>query len=368
MPRRSMALDLYTKEDWLKDVYRKSKSSRSERVADVSSNMFMLFCSHEGSNEAEMASEYRKLLKNGEIKGIGQSLNKFIMFLEEDHPEIILNQHAAPKPFKGKTPKTIRTYFGFVKSYLRKVHGIRLTIDDVKDYITFPTQLKEPRKAIPIEILKKLFDNASPTRRALYYVLVSSGMRIGEALALTPKDFHFDENPVRITLDAEITKTKESRETYISSEAAEKIAILIESKPKDRKFLTDVDDIPKAVRTEDQYFDDLRKRLGLIEKYKYSNRNTVNIHGFRSYFHTAATHVYDSAYANALDGHGAYLKTYYSLTPKQRAEKYRKLEPYLLIDSIKLETEKTKDKIIDDLQLQMQKLQDKMTRLELLNK
>ena len=44
------------------------------------------------------------------------------------------------------------------------------------------------------------------------------------------------------------------------------------------------------------------------------------------------------------------------------------LEPSLLIESYKLESEKTKDKIISNLQEEMQKLQDKMTRLELLNK
>ena len=58
---------------------------------------------------------------------------------------------------------------------------------------------------------------------------------------------------------------------------------------------------------------------------------------------------------------------------------FQKLENQSMVEGLKqsqgavdtkigeLETEKTKDKIIESLQEQMQKLQDKMTRLELLN-
>lgn len=56
-------------------------------------------------------------------------------------------------------------------------------------------------------------------------------MRISEALSLKKINFHLDENPVRITLEAEHTKTKESRETYITSEAYEKIKPFLEVIP-----------------------------------------------------------------------------------------------------------------------------------------
>jgi len=46
----------------------------------------------------------------------------------------------------------------------------------------------------------------------------------------------------------------------------------------------------------------------------------------------------------------------------------KELEPSLFIESIKLETEKTKDKTIEILQAQIQKMQDRMERIELLNK
>jgi len=93
----------------------------------------------------------------------------------------------------------------------------------------------------------------------------------------------------------------------------------------------------------------------------------VNIHSFRAYFHTKASQKHGSDYANALDGHGAYLKQYYREDPKERANKYLTLEPSLLIESVKVEAEKTKDRVIETLQSQVEELQNNMKRIELLN-
>ena len=93
----------------------------------------------------------------------------------------------------------------------------------------------------------------------------------------------------------------------------------------------------------------------------------VNLHCLRAYFHTKASQKHGSDYANALDGHGAYLKQYYREDPKERAKKYKELEPSLFIESVKMESEKTKDKIIESMQDQLDKLTAKMQRLELLN-
>jgi hypothetical protein len=71
-----------------------------------------------------------------------------------------------------------------------------------------------------------------------------------------------------------------------------------------------------------------------------------------AYFITKASQKHGSDYSHALSGHGAYLKQYYR-DPRERANKYLALEPNILIESVKLETEKTKDKIIDTLQEQM---------------
>ena len=190
---------------------------------------------------------------------------------------------------------------------------------------------------------------------------------MGEALILTKKNIHLDENPVRITLRAEDTKTKQGRETYISNEAVEKLTPIIESVKDDEQFFINSDNLEYHVSNEDRCFGYLRDKLGFTEKYPNSVRYVVNIHAFRAYFHTKASQKHGVEYSNALDGHSGYLEQYYRLDAKNRAEMYKELESDLLIESVKVEADRTKDKIIETLQENMQKLEDKMLRIELLN-
>ena len=367
MKTKPVSQQIFSKNDWLERVYRKSESESSKQVASTSLRMFEFFCQNEGVSEAQMIENYQVLFKDNDIRSICLALDKFVQFLNQDHPEIILNP-LTNVTFKKKNPKTIRDYFGFVKSYLRLCHAVKISSEDIKDYVQFPKIRKEPRKPISLETIKLIMNHADPRQKALYSILLSSGMRIGEALALTKQNFHLNENPVMITIDADITKTKEGRETYISREGVEKLLPFLEEKSDNEKILSNYDDIKYSVAHECRLFRELCNRIGLTERYRNSNRYVVNLHRLRSFFHTKASLKHGVEYANALDGHGAYLKQYYGLPLEERAKKYKELEPSLLIESVMLESEKTKDNLIESLQEQMEKLQAKMTRLELLNK
>ena len=208
-------IQIYSKNDWLDKMFRKSESEGTKLMAQTALNVFEDFCNYQKKTESQLIRELQMLSKAGEIRKLCLFLDRFVQFMNQDHPDITRLDPFRKKnliSFKRKGPKTIKSYFGFIKSYLRLCHDVKITSEDVKDYITFPKIRKEPRKAVTIEILKRIFHEASPQRRALYNVLVSSGMRLGEALQLTKNDIHFDENPVRVTIRAETTKTKEGRE------------------------------------------------------------------------------------------------------------------------------------------------------------
>jgi integrase len=388
-------------DEWLDKMYRSSKSNRTKVVAQTTLKVFDLFCKDQGMERHQdpdleygyipkMIEQYLiwfnpkpnpEVLVRPEIEKIGKSLDRFVGFMDEDREDILISKNAT---FKKKSPKTIAVYFGFLKSYLRYVHSVKLSTDDIKDFVTFPKEIKYQRQALTLKQLKAIMNNASAKRRALYYVLASSGMRVGEALTLTKRNIHMEENPVRITIDAENTKTNEDRETYISSEAVEKLIPILETvKDEDSTFfMPQGGDLDYYVIREDKIFGYLREKLGIIEatklginpkdsswlqKYKNSVRHKVRIHGFRSHFHTLASRKHSTEYANALDGHSGYLPQYYTLTPEKRAQMYKELEPELYIESVKMESDKTKDKIIEGLTEQMAKMEAKMSRIELLN-
>jgi len=417
----SMNREQYSEKEWLVDLFTPSESSRTVIVAKTSLKIFDIFCKHQGVSREQIIKKYQKWFKPDKIDGerpdpdvrsICISLSKFTQFMNEDHEDVVTSVNTKPgkeSTFKKKSPKTIKLYFGFVKSYLRKCHEIKVSIEDIKDYVIFPKKRKITRQPISLEQLKQIMNEANPKRRALYYVLVSSGMRLGEALTLTKRNFHFEETPVRIEIEAENTKTKEDRSTYISSEAVEKMKRVLgeiyQHKPecdcmecskqifawiephqpecdckKCSRGITMSDVQTINVAYEDQYFGHLRTRLGIklgqkqsnanfdgegfFKRYSNSVRYVVNLHSLRAYFITKASQKHGSDYGHALSGHGSYLKQYIRIPAEEQARLYTELEPDLLIESVPVESNKTKDKIITSLQDQMIEMQEEMKRMK----
>ena len=161
--------------------------------------------------------------------------------------------------------------------------------------------------------------------------LLSSGMRIGEAVSLRKTDFDLSLDPLQITIQGKFTKTKQTRQTYVSSEARTALLRILEKKNDNDLVFAKSENLIASRLAEERTFDNLRKRSGLTEKYPDSSRHTITIHSMRAFFHTQASIIHDEQYANALDGHQGYLMQYYRLSPEKRAELYRKLEPHLLI-------------------------------------
>jgi len=70
-----------------------------------------------------------------------------------------------------------------------------------------------------LEMVRKVCDNAPLRLRALVLTLLSSGMRLSEALRLVPEDVDFKARPVTIHLRDRYTKTGAPRDVFISAEA-----------------------------------------------------------------------------------------------------------------------------------------------------
>jgi len=328
-----------TMQDWFSRVYQKSRSESSVKVAKAAINAFEAFCIHEYNKKPDtIINELRK--SNDNRKYI--LLNNWISYLDESHP-----QHKQRK----RDPSTIRAYFSFLKSYFRS-QGIKLNSDDVKDFVQFPTKIKQLRKPLERETIKLILENSTVKRRALYLTLISSGMRVGEALALRKRDFDFTKDPVAIIIPGRFTKTRQTRETFISKEAKKYVERIIKKKKESDRVFTDLENLREAVDNEGEVFDYLRKKHGLTERYEESIRHVVVIHGFRSFFHTKAAQKHGDSYAHALDGHGAYLATYYRLSSEEKAKMYKELEPELTIDDS------------ERLRIQNQKLEKEKSELE----
>ena len=385
-------------EAWLDKMERKSQSTRTRVVAKTSLKCFDIFCKSQGIERhpdpnvvygfiPKMVEQYLtwynpkpdpNFLVRPDIRSICSSLDSFVGFMREDHKDI---QQSDNVTFKRKSSKTTEMYFGFIKTYLRQVHDVKISTEDVGDYVTFPRKAKEPRRAVTIKQLKQILNTANPKRRALYSVLISSGLRVGEALSLTKKNLHLNESPVRITINADDTKGLEGRDTYISSEAVEKLLPILEGIGDNVRFFSTRKDIAGDVSNEDKRFADLRQKLGMknydkeadeeqngtgyLEKYPNSIRYVLNLHSFRAYFVTKASQINGSDYSHALSGHSAYLKQYIRHTDKEKSDLYKKLEPYLFVENIRLQADEVKEKELSQLREDMAAIKDELARQKL---
>jgi len=115
-------------------------------------------------------------------------------------------------------PVTIEVAINAVKGYLRH-NGIRIYSEDFKQVVRMPKKIKTREAPLTKELLVRLLRNVSPKLQTVILVAVSSGMRIGELVQLTISDIDFESHPTKIRIRAETTKTRESRETFLTQEA-----------------------------------------------------------------------------------------------------------------------------------------------------
>jgi|APSaa5957512576_1039674.scaffolds.fasta_scaffold32689_1 integrase len=225
---------------------------------------------------------------------------------------------------------TSRAYYQTVVEYFT-YHQLKINHYNLKRGITLPQDPQNMKHAVSYEEVKKLVDFAKPKRKALYTVLVSSGMRIGETLGLRKRDFDFSQDRICITIPAKLTKKNMQRQTYISKEAQHYLTPIIKKMNQDELVFTANKDNRKAVDNEILNFWHLRNKTELNQKYDDSTLHKITLHSFRAFFETHASNTHGLEYAHALIGHSGYLEQYYRLSEDDRLEKYIELEPKLTI-------------------------------------
>ena len=313
-----------------------------------------------------------------DVQSVCASLQKFVRFCSQDHPEVI---HSQKMTWKAKKAGTIRGHLSSIKDYLRTCHGIRLTNEDLKDFVKYPKDGKQLREPLDLETVKLLLTYADPTRCSLYYVLLTSGMRLGEGCSLKKSNFNTEVRPIKIHLRADQTKTHEARDTYISEEAWEKLQPIFDATEEGKYLFHSYKEIREAVTAESRYFIRLRKRIafalhhkeacdefpegtGILKRYENSVRCEVQIHAMRAYFMTKASMKHGTDYAHALAGHHTYLDQYIRIPEKQKRKMYLELQDDLLLETKKVHSEEVHEKEVSELREELQEQKAQIEKLQ----
>jgi len=313
-------------EDFISKTYRRTRSENMLGHVHNSLKMLERFCQDSYKKDStsvikKLKADLQKAQKDGKsTKKLYLFLDNFVKWLEEYTPRRKLHLSSS----------TVINYYSQVLQFLR-YNEIPIDSGMLSQFVTLPTKLKELPQPITRDEINILVINSDEKRQALYLVLSSSGIRIGEALQLRKMDFEMLSNPVRVILPARITKSREGRYSFISSEAKEKLVPLLEKLESDDLVFATCDRVTRAELTEEQYFQRLRKRLRLDDMATSGTKHRISIHKFRKFFATKSERKLGLQVSGALLGHSPYMKTYYEYEPSQLAELYLGLEPDLAI-------------------------------------
>jgi len=263
------------------------------------------------------------------------------------------------KSLNGAAPLTIKLKVSNVKTFLlendielpqkfwnkinRRIKGSRaLTLDRIPTN----TELKQLLLHMPIQ------------GKAAYLCLESSGMRIGELLKSNIDDLYLNEDPARIQIRGEVTKTGNSRHAFFSREAQEALTEWLKVRDEYlraavakshlyKKSLEDKRVFPFDPRTAYSIWTKALHNSGLNGKDKSTGREKIHPHVLRKFFRTrlGATGIPVDV-VEALMGHEGYLtEVYRRYTIENLREFYLKGESALLVFTDAAEVTKLRQEV-----------------------
>jgi len=280
----------------------------------------------------------------------------------------------------GYSSEAINSYVRIAKDFLNH-QGCKIYNEDMKMKFRLPKRVSAYQKGLTREAINRVIRFANPKLATIILMACSSGMRIGEIIQLRLSDVDFTTTPVTITIRGVTTKTRETRLTHISSEAAKSLKDYLARYGPQNEYLflrehelknSDVSDEEKYSRyvmaTKHNLESQLERCIKKIPELNAKNEKQywIHFHAFRAWFKTQVTDAHQSDFAEALMGHKSLKLIYYRQNDKARAETYQNIEHSLIIsDTEKLDqnySDMQRDNselrgIVDSLSRQLQNLE-----------
>jgi integrase len=192
-------------------------------------------------------------------------------------------------------------------------------------------------KVMTANVIESAMKELDLKGRALVFTLASSGARLNEILSLKLSDVDFESKPVKLTLRN--TKNKQTRFTFITTEAAQCVKAWLEKR---EQYLvgasrrnaglvragicgekdTDSDLLfPLTDSAVNALWENALKAAGLYSQDEQTGRNQYRIHSFRKFFISQLSMAGQKTLAEHLAGHAGYLDGSYRRIDEEAAGK-----------------------------------------------
>lgn len=192
-------------QDFLNSVARNSQKTR--QLYRIGLMHFQSFLSTDDSGKYSdfTAESILPLLSNNQIN-VYSLIDDFINYLVSKHKNKL-------------SPNAVALYVAALRSYLL-YHDIDIVPAKFKRRVKLPKNHRENEQALDSSDIRKILLSCNNRRLKAYILVLASGaMRALEALAIRNCDIDFSTSPTKIHIRSQFTKTKVSRDIYISDEA-----------------------------------------------------------------------------------------------------------------------------------------------------
>ena len=336
--------DFYNSESLMKFI--KSVTVRNKNTARQYHLRLSLFAKFIEEKYKINLDKFLQQLKNKDFDPY-DVLNDYCIFLQS-------NYNIGPITFRDKII-TVKTFLEY--------SDVDISPRKFKLKVRFPKTISKHKEAIDKEDIIKILNGCSDLRVKTYVMLLAStGLRATEALSIRLKDLDMNNNPAKLIIRGEFTKTKVDRYVFLTREIVEQIKIWIDYKYRKRRicyYYKDKENSGKKTITE--YRTPEKKQNELIFSLNQSDkpprpeilygnlssifaktldrigmgnredgneiRREITLHSFRRWIKSTISDLGYADYSEWFIGHAG--STYWRKKDNEKAEIFQKIEPYL---------------------------------------
>jgi integrase len=294
-------------------------SLKSKCAYETGLRHFQAFLDQKYSTQDNSAEALLNLLSKGEVN-VYELLDDFIAIL------ISINPHL--------TPASIRLYVAAVRSYLA-YYDIDVIPTKFRRKVRMPKLYRVDEEPLDVQDIRNILLSCNNRRlKAYLLILASSGVRASEGLSIRLKDIDFTNNPTKIHIRKEYTKTRIARDIYISDEATQYVRQWLDWKYNnpERPRKADEDDliftvykckIPTGLYL--KLLKEFQKLLTIVclDKRKeggVQKRRKITLHSFRRFVKTVISDQTNQDYSEWFLGHSK--SPYYTKKEPERRQIY----------------------------------------------
>ena len=291
-----------------------------------------------GTNIKELVNKI-----NTNIYNTYDILNDYCLYLKN-------NSNLSNSSFKV----TAKTFLEF--------NDIEISPKKFKLKVRYPKTVLRHKEAIDKEDIIKIINGCSDLRLKTYVMLLAStGLRATEGLSIRIKDLIIDSNnnnlPSKVIIRGEYTKTKVDRYIFLTKEMEQQIKIWLDYKSRKRRVChidnktgknvseyripeirpyhlifsisqKDNQTLNSIYRNFAQIFSNTLDRIGMGDREDGNEiRRQITFHSFRRFVKTTISNLGYADYSEWFIGHAG--STYWRKKDNEKAEIFKKIEPYL---------------------------------------